>query len=124
MSRAIAIRSAAGIVSTALALSAPAPAASANPIHNPSPRQATTNMCSPFTLTLQICGASPDGFRYGMPSAQSTPAARATPTRVISQGGGLEWVYGAIGAATLALTGIGVRRRRIAGALDGATTSR
>jgi hypothetical protein len=136
MSRAFAIRGAAGIVSTALALGAAAPAASAEPVHRTwagraaaartssvgsatshsglrgvgySPTsQATADPCNPFALTLEICAAGPAGVGYGVPSASSTPSARPTPARVVTHSSGFDWGYGAIGAATLVLVGIGV----------------
>jgi hypothetical protein len=138
MSHSLAIRGAAGIVSTALALGIGAPAASAKPVHRASAEPAASagtssapapsgqggltgwrysptspfnpDPCSPFSRTLTICADA----SYPMPNASNAPRPRATPARVVTHSSDFDWGDAAIGAATLVLVAIGIGGARIA----------
>jgi hypothetical protein len=133
MGHTFAIRGAAGVVSTALALSIGAPAASAGPPDRTSSAPAAAartssgpaasgqsgvsdrgyspispfspDPCSPFSWTLKICA---DGASYSVPNASNTPSPRPTPARVVTHSSDFDWSEAAIGAATLVLLAIGI----------------
>lgn len=120
MSRAFVNRSAAAIISTALALSISAPAAAAAgtsrvpPTTGHSgfsdlgylPTSRATPECNPFYPPLQICAAA---FSYDVPNASNAPSARPTAVPVVTHSSGFDWGDAAIGAAaTMVLVGVGL----------------
>lgn len=120
MSRAFVNRSAAAIISTALALSISAPAAAAAGTLSVPPTTGHSGFsdlgylltsrgtpgCNPFYPPLQICAAA---FSYDVSNASNTPSAPPTAVPLVTHTSGFDWGDAAIGAAaTMVLVGVGL----------------